>query len=606
MSGETRRLAAFALLLGALIFVAYVNALSNGFVVDDIPFIQQNPVIRNLANLPEMFTSGFWESTSASSRTHYRPLITLSYAVNYALGGLSPFGYHLGNILLHWANAVLVMLLVTALTGRATLAACGAAVFAVHPVTSEAVAWGAARSELLAALFSLAALVLYVRSPGSGAIRASWAHVTGVILFGLALLCKEGAVALLGVLLLFEATRKPKPQWGRFGVYLLTAVVYVAGLAAGFGGLRQSPIEYVFNPLIAEPLGPRFITAMALLAQAAQLWIYPVPLSADYSYEAIPIARSFLDARVILGSAVLLVSLWTLSWLARRSRVAFVGLSMVLSHVALLGVNAVRPVASLFAERFLYFPTAGLAIAAIVGLDALVRLSGARGRALGRVAVAAVIVLYAGRTWLRTSDWHDAMALFTSAATVQPGSAFVQASLSTAYFDVGDYEGARRHARYAATVFPEYSRAWLNLGDVALALGAPKEARRHLSRAVELAPSSQGAHLSLGVAYARLGDFDRAEYHYRRAVELSPRHPTALNNLANLLDRRGNRTEATVLWQRALEIDPLFPEALYNLGRAYEQAGREEEARVLYRRFMETAPQRFAAQIALLRAKLSQ
>jgi Flp pilus assembly protein TadD len=584
-----------------------MTTLSNGFVVDDIPFIQQNPTIRSLSNIPEMFTSGFWESTSASSRTHYRPLVTLSYAVNYALGGLRPFGYHLSNMLLHWANSVLLMFCVLTLTDRAKVAALAAAVFAVHPVASEAVAWAAGRSELLAACFSLATILACVHTLRADAARPSWMQVAGVVSFGLALLCKESAIALLGVLLLIEATRKPKPQWRQYGVYLLGGVIYLIGLRLGLGGLRQSPVEFVFNPLIAEPLGPRILTGLALLREAVALWLYPVPLSADYSYAAVPVARTILDARVIAGCVVLIGSLMLLYSLRHRSRAAFLGLAMVLAQLALLGLNAIWPVASLFAERFLYLATAGFAITAAAGIAALVdRLGVPQGTLAYAAAMGSVVLLLGGRSRARTGDWRDAMSLFTSAVAVQPTSAFAQASLSTAYFDAGEFEAARRHARLAAEIYPQYSRAWLNLGDIALVQGDPQVARDYLVRAVELAPASQGAHLSLGVAYARLGNLDSAESHYRRAVELSPRHPTALNNLANLLDRRGRRGDAMTLWQRALEVDPLFPEALYNLGRAYEQSGREAEARALYTQFVETAPERFAAQVAFLRAKLGQ
>lgn len=593
------------------VFLVYGNTLGNGFVIDDRAFVEQNPIIRDLANVPQMFTSGFWESTVASVQALYRPAVTVSFALNYALGGLDPFGYHLVNILLHAANTLLLFALVHLLSRRTLFAGAAAALFGLHPIGTESVAWVAQRSELMGAFFALGTLLLYISVfPPEGrrdrrAGRSVLLQVCGVLAFFLALLSKEGAIALPGVLIIYDLAFKRAPgRWVRLAPYLALTAVYVGTLALAFGGPGAYRIDFVFNPLIQEPAGARALTGVQLFGFGVWLLLWPERLVADYSFASLPLADTVWDPDVIAaGIGILaLVGLLLLSW--RQHRVMFLGLGAMCCYLGLFVLNALYPMASMFAERFLYMPSVGFALACVGAGDLLLRLVPRQRETAGFLVLAVIVLAFSVRARSRNFEWHDNYTLLVSAAEANPGSAWVQASLAGEYFERGDYQSARFHSLRAVEIYPQYGRAYLNLGEAALAVGAHVEAVRHLSTAVRLSPRSWAAHSSLGLAYKELGDFAAAEEQYRRSLEINPSNPLALNNLANLVRLQGDRLRALDLWRRALAIDPSNPEALFNLALEHERMGQLDRARVYYRRFLSVAPDRLERQRALARSKL--
>jgi tetratricopeptide (TPR) repeat protein len=599
------------LTLIVVVSLVYSETLANGFVIDDRPFVQQNPVIRDLGNTPQMFTSGFWESTSASVRVLYRPLVTLSYALNYAVGGLDPLGYHLVNVLLHVANTLLLFAIVYLVSRRTLFAGAVAAVFGVHPIGTESVAWVAQRSELMAAFFALGALVLYIlafppaAAPDRSARRAKWLLAGSVVAFLLGLLSKEGAVALVGALILYDLAFRDSPRrWLRLAPYLALTAVYVGALQVAFGGPGAYQIDFVFNPLIQEPAAVRVLTGVKLLGHGLWLLLWPVRLMADYSFDSMPLARALWEPGVLAAGigVVALVGLWLLGW--RRHRLLFLGIGVMFSYLGLLIVNALHPVASLFAERFLYMPSLGFALACVGAVDLVLRLVPRQREIIGPLVLLLVVVAFSVRARSRNFQWLNNYTLLASAAEINPRSAFVQASLASEYFERADYRLARVHSLNAIEIYPEYSRAYVNLGDAALAEGRYAEAVDYLSEAVQHSPRSYMAHLSLGLAYKRLGDLTAAEEHYNRALDINPNSPLTLNNLANLVLLQGDETRALALWQQALVIDPQNPEALFNLALQHERMGQIDQARVYYGRFLVVAPERMERQRSLARSKL--
>lgn len=609
--GRDMRVVAVGLSLVAAVFLVYGNTLGNGFVIDDRAFVEQNPVIRDLANVPRMFTSGFWESTSASVPALYRPLVTLSYALNYAAGGLNPFGYHLVNVLLHVATTLLLFALVYLLSGRTLFSGAVAAVFGLHPIGTESVAWVAQRSELMAAFFALWALALYVLAfppagrRDSGTRRIVWLRVSSAVVFLLALLSKEGAIALPGVMILYDLVfRKSGGRWMRLAPYLGLTAVYIAAIQWAFSGPEAYRIEFVFNPLIQEPAGVRALTGLKLLGLGFWLLSWPVRLVADYSFDSITPVRSLWGPAVPAAAtgALLLTGLLLLGW--RRHRMLFFGLAVTCSYLGLLFVNALYPRASMFAERFLYMPSVGFALAGVAAADLVLRLVPRQREIAGPLLLALVVLAFSVKARSRNFEWRDNYTLLASAADANPRSAWVQASLAGEHFERGDFRSARRHSMEALSIHPEYSRAHLTLGEAVLAAGSPTDAVPHLATAVRLSPRSYRAQSSLGLAYKEMGDLAAAEEHYDRALEINPNSPQTLNNLANLALLQGARPRALALFQRALAIDPVNPAVLFNLALEHERMGQIDQARVYYRRFLSVAPDRLELQKSVARSKL--
>ncbi|MGH7412243.1 MAG: hypothetical protein ACREJ6_14455 [Candidatus Methylomirabilis sp.] len=191
--------------VAALGFLAFVNSLWNSFVLDDVSIIEENPAIRHLSNLRAIFAAGYWPTEGQDKL--YRPLVILSYAVNYAVAGVAPFTYHLINVLLHAGNSVLVYFLFVALFNARGLAAAATAAFALHPIHTEAVANVVGRAELLANTLLLLIWGWYLKWDEAPARPKTRWLAASIAAFGLALFTKEHAVVLPGLLVLTDLHR---------------------------------------------------------------------------------------------------------------------------------------------------------------------------------------------------------------------------------------------------------------------------------------------------------------------------------------------------------------------------------------------------------------
>jgi Flp pilus assembly protein TadD len=606
------QLRAEPLVVCGLVLLAYSSSLGGGFVYDDRWFIQENPLIRDLANLPGLFTMSYWEASSFPVGLYYRPLVLVSYALNHSFGGHAPLGYHLVNVGLHLANTALVFALARALSGRVQLAAAVALLFGLHPINTEAVAWISGRGDLLATLFFLGALLPFVLldppEPSRTPKLRSLPLVVGwsLLSFLLGLFAKESIATLLGVLVLYQLTfsRQRKAAF-RLIPFVGVLAVYLGARLMLTGGFAGFATPFDANPLVEESAWPRLLTGIVLFGKYLSLLLFPDHLSVDYSYNQIPIARTLWDLRVVLSALAGLgvLALWVASW--RRDRTVFFGLGFFLASGALIFANALVPFTSIMGERFMYLPSIGFVLA-VVGMAAylaerLPSRTGTLALTLGTIVLAGS---FSVRTWSRNLDWRDDFTLFRSAVAVSPDSVIVRGNLAHQYLRRGEFGPARENYRRAAEIHPEYAPAHIGLGEVALGERRYAEALEHLSHGEALLPGLDRVHVSLGVAYKGLGRLDEAQAEYEAARDLNPKNPQIYNNLANLFLLKGDLPRAFELWEQTLSIDPSSAEALFNLGYHHERAGDEEEARRYYRRFLEVAPDRFEDLKEKVRRKL--
>lgn len=331
-------------------FAAHALSLANGFVWDDILLLATPSSLQQLENFPLFFKGGVTAGTSFGQTVpYYRPMFTLSLALEYALWGADPLGYHLTNLLLHGMAALLVTLLAMDLSGSRTGALAAGLVFAVHPVHAEAVAYVAARNELLCTVFALAALVLYCRYRKSGA----WHHVVFALLFFFAaLLSKEMAITLpflifLSELLIFRSV---------FGRSLCRTLPF-AGVCILYLLLRYSVLST--SSLVSPPLDVRIATSFTLMGDYLRLLIFPWPLKVLHDQS---IRWSFSEPAVISWAVLLtaLIGLFSCSW-RRHPLFALGGLWTVVSLLPASGLPGfIQP--ALIAERYLYLPSAGFSL----------------------------------------------------------------------------------------------------------------------------------------------------------------------------------------------------------------------------------------------------
>ena len=487
------------------------NTLDHQFVFDDFTLIVQNPAV----------TEQQW--SRLLSFHSYRPLRTLTYALNHAAGGLDPWGYHLVNVLLHALAAVLVYGLFDRLLQRRLAAWLGAALFACHPVQTAAVAYVSGRKDLLAAAFSLVAIHFYL----NWRRRGGWGNLAALFFFfALALLSKEEAIVLPALLLLVglldgrERGRSLVDLARRLGreLRLFAGLLSVSALAL-LGAVyfsRASRMDSLWGGSPAAHIG----TSFKLFVHYLQLAFFPYPLVADYSGDVFPVATGPADWTAWLAFAATLGLLGLA--LGLLARMPPVGVGMLWFFVGLVPVLQLVPIHELAADHFLYLPSIGLVLVAGGALDLMLR-----QRGLKMVGGGCVVLLILGMslaTVRRNRDWATPERLWKATLEMAPNS----------------------------------YRANLNLGDLLFRQGERQRGIELTLRSAELAPRESAPHANLGGMFRLLG-FDllrkqqldeaeralnRALEHLRKSISMRSDDPFAHSNLGDVYQDRANLAEA--------------------------------------------------------------
>lgn len=527
------------LLLAAL--AVYANTLRNNFTEDDALYILYNPAVQSFS-LHGLFLPNQHSSV-------FRPLTFATFALNWQLGGSHPLGYHLANVLLNAAAALLLFLLLRKLLedhrhGN-VLAAVAAFLFAIHPLHTEAVASVVGRAELLAAAFWLAAWLLHLHD------RPLFA----ALCFVLALLSKESAVAFFPLVLVGDyALRQRRPLW-RYGLYAALTAAYLAVSWKVHGG-RFGPASVAFldNPLAGLPAALRIPNALRVSWKYVALCFYPAKLSCDYSYNAITLYSTSWHTLVPAVAATLVVALWIWALVTRRTIWAIAG-AIYFAGFAVTA-NVLVPTGTIMAERLAYFPSAGICL--ITGV-LWIRLANWRRHAAWAL-LGVVVVALAARTVVRNRDWRNDFTLFSSAVRAYPGSAKMRAGLGAEYLLRGQFPAAEEQLQTALRIYPDLPDAYESLGLVKARLGQDQEARGLLQRAFSTTPKESVTYEynreNLAAELIKLGDDDAALKLLDEGIAESPHSPRAWSNRAAIRYRRGEFPEARADAQTALRLDP--------------------------------------------------
>ncbi|HEU5181962.1 MAG TPA: tetratricopeptide repeat protein [Candidatus Polarisedimenticolia bacterium] len=550
----------------ALALLLYGNTLRNGFVNDDKPLVANNALVNDASRLGDIFTSGYWSTRQDSVPELYRPLTVLSLALNRRLTGAAPSGFHLVNLLLHGCVSFFVFRIALSIgTSRAAAWAAGL-IFAVHPVHTEAVAPVVGRSELLAALFFLAALklhhaIMHGKGGASFAFGAASCYLA-------ASLSKEGALIFPAIALLTDIAFPPARAVSRraraapFALYALAALLVLGIRYEVLGAVARSDIRPLDNPLVALPPGAALSTALVALGGTLKLLVYPLRLSADYAGTEIRPAAGLLDPRVVavLALIFILVAAAALAWTRLRS--ASWGIAFLL--IAILPVsNLFFLIGTIFGERLLYLPSAGFCVAA-----------GAlwgewRGRSKMTALAAAVLVLLAGsaRTVARNSIWQDDGTFALATSRDAPSSP--KAQFNWGVF-LEEHSDARAEAAYreAARLAPDWSDPRYNLAGILAASGRLTEAIEEYRAALAIRPDDARAVLNLGYALYRAGRHPEAVELYQRFLKERGESAPVLNSLGANLLAMARRDEAVAAFQRAVQLAPGEPGYRQNLEQA--------------------------------------
>jgi len=565
--------------IAAIAAICYAGTLSGGFVFDDVEIIVQNPLVTGPdAALSEIFTSHYWQHVIPSGNL-YRPLTILSYRLNAAVDGLEPAGYHAVNVILHLLCACLLLPIARGLSFGRGGALAGAAIFAAHPIHTEAVAGVVGRADLLAAAGVLGALALHVSTRSPGPVRTTAAAA----LLAAGLLSKESAVVLPAMAIaadLFRIRMKTTTFRQIAPAQMTFITVVAAWLVVRALVLPGAQPGTLSDSVFAEvPWPHQFLTALWVLSRYLQLLVAPVTLSADYSYAQTPLVTTALNPRVLIAAGALAaMAVIGLMGMTRRSslargQAAFCALAF-LAAIAPVS-NLIVPIGTIMAERLLYLPSMAFCLAIPVAWT----LIAPRLRpAVPALLAALLVATFAARTIVRNRDWKDQLALFSTTVIASPNSARAHYNLGIALEDTGRPDAALAEYRIAMQINPDDAKPLRNAALLLAARDRTTEALALLEKAALIDPSLPGLLSDLGAVYSALGRPVEAEASLREALIRDPDNLEATYNLGSLLLDRGYHDEAIPLLARAASRSPKDPDTWFHLGLALLAAGRPAEA----------------------------
>jgi tetratricopeptide (TPR) repeat protein len=578
--------AAAALLLSAAGVLCYANGLTGEFTYDDKAIVRDNPRIRSPDQLEEIFVTEYFGRAKGTG-TSYRPMLLVSYALQWWIHGGAVVPYHLVNLGLHVLTTFLIAMLWLRLDIPRSGAIASALLFAVHPIHVEAVTSVVGRGETQAAALTLGYALLALRSAEEGRGRRGAAIGTALLLYFLAALTKESATAAPALAALALAWKAEGGLLARVRTALLRGwriwlgSAAVLGLVfllrrAVLGGPIQSPRSGTFeleNPLAALAWLPRVLNASLLVVRYVGRMALPLRLSADESAWSIrPV-----DARSPVGWAALLliaaVSVCAALRLSRRRPAALGWLFLVTAFLP--AANLLFPIGTNFAERLAYLPSAGFCL--IVGTwisgseDAEAPLYLARRRVLTAVAL-----LLAARTVVRNPVWAGDEALFSNMVRVSPASAKSHYDYAYMSWDVGETRRSLVHYTRATEIYPRYWDAWAGRGRIERALGRLEKAERAYEESVRIAPAYENGYYGLGLTREDRGDRAGAEKAYRTGLRWSPQSLPLAYRFALLLSAE-KKPAALFAWRRALAIAPGSLPARLGYAEWLRGQGRSEE-----------------------------
>lgn len=576
----------FLVLLGA---VLYSNILHAPFVFDDYSSIVDNETIKNL-------------QLSLSDLSNNRYLPNLSFALNYSLGELRPFGYHLINNLIHIINALLLYYLVI-LTFQTPhmagsrlsaqfIAFSSAFIFVAHPIQTQAVTYLVQRSSSMATLFSLLTIVVYLKlrllsNMGTGSsMKKIVLYSISFVTAACAMKSKEIAFTLPVIAVLCETfffsnpQQNEKPHSPAFKRVLYLLPILLTILIIPFSMIDVSkPLTAVSNDIDAVSRETAnisrtdyFLTEFRVVATYLRLLVFPVNQSIDYTY---PIYRSLLTPQVFM-SVLLVIGLLTtagyLFFMSRRGERGWrlISFGIFWFFITLSVESTIIPIKDVIFEHRLYLPSAGFFIAVITSIEYIIRQH--------KVKVGIVVLLAAtlsASTYSRNRLWQDPQTLWEDVLHKFPTNVRAYNALGVILKNDSQHDKATEQFQKILAINPAYYPAYYNLGDIRLKLGDYAGAVHYFKKALTLTVTYRfqlDTLISLAIAYSEMGDSENAVATFREAVKRYPAEISPYNNLGRQYLKMGEADLAVQVLEKGLQIRET-PHLYYNLARAYDLKG---------------------------------
>jgi len=570
---EIRRVAAAALILVAAGVLAYSNSFRGAFVFDDIRAIVNNPHIRQVLPLSRSL-SGPWDSAVRD-----RPVVSFTLALNYALGGLEPRGYHLFNLAVHLLAGLTLFGIFRrtfensrfspAFNRSATgLGFAAALIWLLHPLQTESVTYVIQRSESLAGLFYLLTLYSFIRAAGSRH-RPAW-YGSSVIFCGLGMGTKAMMITAPVTVFLYDAvfiSGSPagalKKRWPLYSALAATWLIQLLiVLHTSYDDLKGlSALAY----LVTQP---------SVLTHFLRLTIWPHPLCLDYGWPLAGSIRDILPGAVVIGGLLWL----TVYGLLKKPALGFAGAWFFL---ILAPTSSLLPLEDPAFEHRMYLPLAAIAALAVGAVFSLLQriFSPALRRPAAVVVLAAATLLLGTLTYRRNRDYHDPLELWREITILRPEHARGYYNYGLELGKSGRRDEAIEQYREAILLKPDYAHAYNNLASDLAEKGELLEAVRHYGQAIRIKPGYWEARYNLGTALSQLGRNREALASFQEALRLQPGFAPAYFQAGETLRKLGRHREAAAYYRKAIELNPAFISAIRERAAEAEQTGDREISR---------------------------
>ena len=556
-------------LLAGLVLVIFLQALSFDFTnLDDNRYVPENPALQHGLTGQSLG----WAFTT-SHENLWMPVTWLSFLLDAQLYGISPRGFHATNVVLHLLNTVLLYFLLWRIPGTASRARWAplwvAALFAVHPLHVESVAWVAERKDVLSGLFFLLTLHLYVRGGSSPGRPLFWAALA---VFALALMSKPMVVTLPVVLLLLDYLgRNGEPSrdksWGRLAlekIPFFAVAVTVSAITYHLVQIRDQGAP------VAVPLLERLGQALTYYALYLVKAVAPVSLAAIYPPASVRFGLP-VQLACLAALALLTWGAWALRHRARPVPAGWLWFLVMLAPV----LDVVQGGMQVMSDRYFYLPSIGLFLA-LAWLAATVAETRGEGpawlkqawlRPAGLAAAVAMVAVFTVMAHAQARVWRDSETLYRHALAVTQGNDKAHGNLGSFLGDQGRYAEALPHLQAAVDLHGGEALYCFNLANTLVQLGRFAEAVPHFRQAVRLQPEFPEAHNNLGIALGRIGQWEEAGRHFALATRQDPGYAAAWYNLGLVQMQAGQGAQAVHSFRQCLRHDPGHQGAARELAR---------------------------------------
>jgi tetratricopeptide (TPR) repeat protein len=557
-----------AVLLALLTAILYWPATKCDFInYDDNDYVTSNVHVQNGLTF-ENFKWAFVNPVDAN----WHPLTMMSHMLDCQLYGLEPWGHHLTNVLLHSANTALVFLLLWYLTGATWRSALVAALFGVHPLHVESVAWISERKDVLSACFGLLSLIFYAHfaKPKIEFQKSKNAYYLLSLLFlALGLMSKPMLVTWPFVLLLLDYW--PLERFNRAGIWRLLIEkipFFVLVLASSIVTFVVQNSSAALTSINFLPLEARIENALVSYGRYIIKLFWPANLAIFYPYP-----RHWPLPQVAVAG-VMLIGLTLFAWLNRRRRpfilmgwLWFVGTLFPVIGLVQAGQQSM-------ADRYAYVPSLGIFVIVSWGIYELCR----RRQAVMLIASVTALLVFCVVTRQQLGFWTDSETLMRHALATTKNNFIAYNNLGAALDKSGRIDDAINQFQHAVRVDPYFVEAYDNLGMELNKKGSYDDAISQLQKAIKLYPDYPQAYVNLGNALGKKGQLDQAITQYQKAIQLDPELAEACYNLGVIFSKRGQSQEAIGQFQKAIQLNPRYAEAHDMLGIALFITGQADAA----------------------------